>query len=110
MNITLTPTAAEEVRRIVDDQKSEKPMYLRVALHGGGCSGFKPRLDLDHQFNEENDELLEQHGIKLVVDRMSMLYLDGASIEFINEMTGRGFRVQVPNAKSTCGCGSSVSF
>ncbi len=114
MAITLTESAAAEVKRIVDEQRQQSQInervYLRVSVKGGGCSGFQHKLDLDHNFNEKTDEVMEQHGVPLVVDRKSLLYVDGAVVDFINELNRRGFSVTNPKAKTTCGCGSSFSM
>src|SRR5262245_54475898 len=115
MAITLTEKAAAEVKRIVDESKTtpdsglpaDGRVYLRVSVKGGGCSGFQHQLNLDANYNPEKDELLEVHGVPIVVDRKSLLYCDGAMVDFHNDLNRRGFSVQNPSAKSTCGCGSS---
>lgn len=113
--ITVTPRAAEEVRRIVDEQRAagvlgpDEQVYLRVSVKGGGCSGFQNKLDLDPNYNPKVDELIEQHGVGIVADRKSLLYIGGATVDFHNELNKRGFSVSNPNAKTTCGCGSSFS-
>ncbi len=113
--ISVTPRAAEEVRRIVDEQRAagvlgpEERVYLRVSVKGGGCSGFQNKLDLDPNFNAKSDELFEVNGVGVVADRKSLLYISGATVDFHNELNKRGFSVSNPNAKTTCGCGSSFS-
>lgn len=113
--ITVTPRAAEEVKRIVDEQRAagvlgpEEQVYLRVSVKGGGCSGFQNKLDLDPVYNAKNDELFEINGVGVVADRKSLLYIGGATVDFHNELNKRGFSVSNPNAKTTCGCGSSFS-
>lgn len=113
--ITVTERAAEEVRRIVDEQRAagvlapEERVYLRVSVKGGGCSGFQNKLDLDPNFNEKSDELFEVNGVGVVADRKSLLYIGGATVDFHNDLNKRGFSVSNPNAKTTCGCGSSFS-
>jgi iron-sulfur cluster assembly protein len=113
--ITLTERAALEVKRIIEEQRKEgvvgpdEKVYLRISVKGGGCSGFQNKLDLDPQFNEKTDELMEQHGVSVVSDRKSLLYVHGAVVDFHNEINRRGFSVQNPQAKTTCGCGSSFS-
>lgn len=112
--ITLTERAAQEVRTILDqnapkdDTGNPKPMYLRVGVKGGGCSGFSYSLDLTEN-KSEMDETFEQHGITVVCDPKSQLYLEGAHIDFKDEVMGRGFVFSNPNATSSCGCGSSFS-
>jgi iron-sulfur cluster insertion protein len=87
----------------------EEHVYLRVSVKGGGCSGFQNKLDLDPNYNPKVDELIEQHGVYIVADRKSLLYIGGATVDFHNELNKRGFSVSNPNAKTTCGCGSSFS-
>jgi iron-sulfur cluster insertion protein len=108
--ITLTEKAASEVRRIAADQAAETPLYLRVRVVGGGCSGFQHKLDLDETVNEKLDETFESHGVNVVIDKRSMLYLDGVTVDFHDDLNKRGFSVSNPGAKTTCGCGSSFSM
>jgi iron-sulfur cluster assembly protein len=111
--ITVTPKAADEVRRIISEQQaagtSEK-MYLRMRVVGGGCSGFQHKLDLDTQVNPKLDEVFHVHDVDVVVDKRSLLYLNGVTVDYHNDLNRRGFSVSNPQAKSTCGCGSSFSM
>ncbi|MFO0816211.1 MAG: iron-sulfur cluster assembly accessory protein [Gemmatales bacterium] len=113
--ITVTARAAEEVRRIVEEQRAagvlaaDEQVYLRVSVKGGGCSGFQNKLDLDPNYNAKSDELFEINGVGVVADRKSLLYISGATVDFHNDLNKRGFSVSNPNAKTTCGCGSSFS-
>jgi iron-sulfur cluster assembly protein len=112
--INLTEKAANEVKRIITEQQEAGSMpekvYLRLRVVGGGCSGFQHKLDLDPAVNDKLDEVFEMHGVPVVVDKRSLLYLDGAVVDFHDELTRRGFSITNPNAKSTCGCGSSFSM
>ncbi|MAE66356.1 MAG: iron-sulfur cluster insertion protein ErpA [Phycisphaeraceae bacterium] len=109
MAIELTETAASEIKTIVDQQELDKQnVRLRVGVKGGGCSGFSYLLDLTEQEND-NDESFAQHGIQIICDPKSYLYLNGTTIDFKDEVMGRGFVFNNPNATSTCGCGSSFS-
>lgn len=114
--LIVTPRAAEEVKRhIADMQASGTPeatgsLYLRVRVQGGGCSGFQNKLDLDPKFDEKTDHKFEFHGIEVVVDKRSLLYLNGAVVDFHEDLNKRGFSVTNPQAKGTCGCGSSYSM
>ena len=113
--VVVTEKAALEVRRAVADYKSgadapEGELYLRLRVQGGGCSGFQNKLDLDPTFNEKLDNLFETQGIQLVIDKRSMLYLEGATIDFIDDLNKRGFHISNPQAKGTCGCGSSYTM
>ena len=114
MAITLTEKAAGEVKRIVGEQQAAgaapEKVYLRMRVVGGGCSGFQHKLDLDPTMSEKLDEVFEFHGVPVVVDKRSLLYLDNAQVDFHDDLNRRGFSITNPNAKSTCGCGSSFSM
>lgn len=114
--VTLTEKAAREVRTIIDEQNEKakangeepKTFFLRVGVKGGGCSGFGYTLDLT-ETKGELDEVWEQHGITVVCDPKSHLYIDGTTVDFKDELMGRGFAFFNPNATGTCGCGASFS-
>lgn len=107
--VFLSETAAREIRTIIEREELEiGKIRLRVGIKGGGCSGFSYLLDLT-EAQKEHDELFEQHGIKIVCDPKSLLYLNGTTIDFRDELSGRGFIFQNPNATTSCGCGSSFS-
>ncbi|MBL8744888.1 MAG: iron-sulfur cluster insertion protein ErpA [Phycisphaerae bacterium] len=109
MPVILTETAAREIKTIIGQQELDaEKVRLRVGVKGGGCSGFSYLLDLT-EAQKETDEVFDQHGIKLVCDPKSYLYLNGTTIDFKDEIMGRGFVFQNPNASSSCGCGSSFS-
>jgi iron-sulfur cluster assembly protein len=103
--IQLTERAVEKVREILETQ-DPKPSGLRIAVVGGGCSGFSYSMAF-----ESTPGLLDKtysfDGLKVFVDQASMLYLDGASVDYIETLEGSGFKFENPNVKSTCGCGSS---
>jgi len=107
MAITLTERAAEEVRRTMDEKAVEEGSSLRVAVAGGGCSGYSYSLNFDTTFDEKADSRYEYHGVPVVVDKKSLLLLDGTTIDFLDGIDRRGFSIQNPNAVKTCGCGSS---
>ena len=106
--IALTPVAIEKVKEILD-QQNPKPTGLRVAVVGGGCSGFSYHMAFENQINESMDNVYEFDGLKVLVDQMSEMYLDGISIDYLESIEGSGFKFNNPNVKSTCGCGSSFS-
>ncbi|MEM9066288.1 MAG: iron-sulfur cluster insertion protein ErpA [Planctomycetota bacterium] len=107
--IILTETAAREIMTIVEQQELDaNAVRLRVGVKGGGCSGFSYVLDLT-ETQKDTDEVFEQHGVKVICDPKSMLYLRGTTVDFKDEIMGRGFVFQNPNATSSCGCGSSFS-
>ncbi len=108
-DIILSETAAREIRTIIQQQELDaEKVCLRVGVKGGGCSGFSYLLDLT-ETKKETDELFWQHGIRIICDPKSVLYLKGVTIDFKDEIMGRGFVFQNPNASSSCGCGSSFS-
>jgi len=107
--VLLSETAAKEIQSIIKDQELDaEKVRLRVGVKGGGCSGFSYVLDLTES-QKDSDELFEQHGIKIICDPKSLLYLNGTTIDFRDELMGRGFVFSNPNATSSCGCGSSFS-
>jgi iron-sulfur cluster assembly accessory protein len=114
--VSVTEKAASEVKRHIAamiEQKEIEPggtLYLRVRVQGGGCSGFQNKLDLDPKYDEKTDHKFEFHGIEVVVDKRSLLYLSGAVVDFHDDLNKRGFTISNPQAKSTCGCGSSYSM
>ena len=107
MAVTLTEDAAKEVQRIIDEQNENDELLLRIAVTGGGCSGFNYALGFDKQFDEKVDSKFDCHGVPVVVDRKSALFLDGTTIDWHVGVDKRGFTFQNPNATKTCGCGSS---
>ena len=114
--ISVTEKAATEVKRHIADMVERKELepgaklYLRVRVQGGGCSGFQNKLDLDAKFDEKTDHKFEFHGIEVVIDKRSMLYLNGAVVDYHTDLNKKGFTISNPQAKSTCGCGSSYSM
>lgn len=107
--VLLSEAAANEIKKIIQEQElNADAIRLRVGVKGGGCSGFSYLLDLT-EGQKDTDEVFDQHGIKIVVDPKSLLYLGGTTIDFKDEIMNRGFVFQNPNATSTCGCGSSFS-
>ncbi len=107
MPVSLTEKAAKEVQRVQEEQKFEKDMFLRIGVAGGGCSGFSYSLGFDKEFDEKADATFESHGIKVVVDKRSELYLDGTTVDWYEGLERRGFVFDNPNATKSCGCGSS---
>ncbi|MDB5290808.1 MAG: iron-sulfur cluster insertion protein [Phycisphaerales bacterium] len=110
MSITLTELAATKIKEIIKEQSlPATDTKLRVAVKGGGCSGFSYMLDLTEEPKAESDEEVESQGVKILVDMKSLLYLSGTEIDFRDEVMGSGFVFKNPNATSSCGCGSSFS-
>jgi iron-sulfur cluster assembly protein len=107
--VIISEAAAREIQSIIEQQGLDKEkVRLRVGVKGGGCSGFSYLLDLT-ETQKDSDEEFEQHGIKVIVDPKSMLYLGGVTVDFKDEIMGRGFVFNNPNATSSCGCGSSFA-
>ena len=107
MAVTLSEKAANEVKRIMDDNKFPDGTLLRVGIAAGGCSGFQYSLGWDQAWDEKVDSKFDFHGVSLVVDKKSALYLDGTVIDFYEGLEKRGFTFENPNATKSCGCGSS---
>ncbi len=110
MSITMTEAAAKELKKHKEAVQAEGEMFLRVKIVAGGCSGFEHRLTLDNTYDETKDTRLQFHGEDLVVDKKSELYLEGATLNFVDGLEQRGFHLELPMAKKTCGCGSSYQF
>ena len=106
-DLTLSETAARQIRAI--GQAEGKPLMLRVAVEGGGCSGFQYQFDLVENAQPE-DLRIERDGAAALVDDVSLAFLKGSVIDFVDELAGAEFRVRNPNAKSSCGCGVSFSI
>jgi len=103
--IQLTQTAAGKVKELVDEE-GRADIALRVAVQPGGCSGLRYAMFLDDQLSEK-DVAEEQFGVRIVVDKMSVPYLDGASIDFEDTIQKQGFTIDNPNAEGSCACGDS---
>ncbi|SUZ54370.1 uncharacterized protein METZ01_LOCUS7224 [marine metagenome] len=105
--INVTPTAATKIQALLSEE-DKKQAGLRVFVQGGGCSGFQYGLMIEEgEGDAESDRVFESNGVKLFVDPISIRYLTGAEVDFVDNLTGGGFTIKNPNAKSTCGCGSS---
>ena len=103
--VSLTPTAAAKVKELMAEEP-EDSLVLRVAIQGGGCSGFQYGLGFDSGAAEGDHELLLE-GVRVVVDPFSAPYLQGATIDYLNGLQQSGFKIDNPNAVSSCGCGHS---
>jgi iron-sulfur cluster assembly accessory protein len=106
-DITLSETAARRIRAL--SQAEGRPVMLRVAVEGGGCSGFQYQFDLV-EAPEDDDLRVERDGAAALVDAVSLALLKGSEIDFVDELAGAEFRIRNPNAKSSCGCGVSFSI
>lgn len=106
--INLTPTAVDKVKTVLEQEKESMPQGgLRIYVQGGGCSGFSYGMVLDEV--SEGDQVFEREGVKVIVDPMSMKYLENAEVDYKEDLMGGGFAIKNPNATSTCGCGHSFN-
>lgn len=109
MSVIITETASKELKRVMGDQKMPEGSVLRIGVASGGCSGFQYKLGFDEKFDETQDHVSEQHGVKLAVDKKSALLLDGTTLDFHEGLERRGFTFDNPNVVKSCGCGNSFS-
>jgi iron-sulfur cluster assembly accessory protein len=105
--IQLTETAVSKVKEILKTQEP-KPTGLRIAVVGGGCSGFSYSMAFENSPGML-DKVYDFNGLKVYIDQASMLYLDGAKVDYVETLEGSGFKFDNPNVRTTCGCGSSFS-
>lgn len=106
--LTLTAKAVEMVKQAIA-QENLTGHGIRVGVVGGGCSGFQYSMDFENQ-PRDGDQVIEQDGIKVFVDPMSSMYLQGVIIDYVQGLQGAGFKFNNPNARNTCGCGASFSY
>jgi iron-sulfur cluster insertion protein len=107
MDISITDAAIDKVKGLLLEEGNPN-LALRMFIAGGGCSGFQYGFTFDETINED-DMVVEKDGVKLIVDTMSYQYLVGASIDYVEDLSGAQFAIKNPNATTTCGCGSSFS-
>jgi iron-sulfur cluster assembly accessory protein len=103
--VNLTPAAAEKLSGIMSQKGMVDSHALRVFVKGGGCGGMQYGMTFDEA--REGDEVYEQHGLRVIVDSTSLFYIDGANIDYVDNLMGGGFHIDNPQATSSCGCGSS---
>jgi iron-sulfur cluster assembly accessory protein len=104
--LTLSDTAVEKVKSIIAERGGEGG--LRIAVVGGGCSGFQYQMSLD-KLPGSDDQIIEQDGVRVFVDNRSLLYLNGTKVDYVDGLTGSGFKFDNPNSKGSCGCGESFN-
>lgn len=107
MAVSLTEKAAERVQAFLKNRG--KGVGVRLAVKTSGCSGMAYVIEFVDELDEENDAVFEDHGVKLVVDKKSLLYLDGTEVDYGKEGLNEGFKFNNPNAKASCGCGESFT-
>jgi iron-sulfur cluster assembly protein len=104
--ISITESAAVKIRELMAEDPEDGVNVLRVAIQGGGCSGFQYALGFDRG-PQDGDNEIEMHGVKVVVDPFSAPYLTGSEIDYVDALMGAGFAINNPNVQAACGCGSS---
>lgn len=104
--VTLTESAAHKLQNVMNDKGLATSHGLRVFVQGGGCGGMQYGMMFDND-PREGDEVYEAHGLRVYVDATSLYYIDGAQIDYVDNLMGGGFHIENPNAVSSCGCGSS---
>ena len=106
-NFTLSEKAAKRIATIVSADAGKQA--LRFSVEGGGCSGFSYKFDLAEAINAD-DKVIERDGAKVLIDSMSLIYMDGSEIDFVDNLLGQSFQIHNPNAVASCGCGTSFSI
>ncbi len=106
MLVTLTETASQKVKQLMEREGRDASFGLRLKVVGGGCSGLQYQLMFDNQAGDW-DEDSEENGVRVMVDAKSAVYLAGTTVDYVDDLNGSGFKINNPNASSTCGCGQS---
>ena len=107
MNLRIPPTVTDRAFAKIEEASESK--ILRIAVKGGGCSGFQYVFSIVDQINE-NDHVFEKNQCRVIIDKTSLQFLEGAKIDYSEELIGSSFKISNPNATSSCGCGTSFSF
>lgn len=108
LQVTLSEGATSKLKELIGKHGTVEETYLRVYVTGGGCSGFRYGMALDNKLHE-GDQVLQNNGIKVVVDQNSSEFIDGSSVDYVESVAGSGFTISNPNNWSTCGCGQSFN-
>lgn len=107
--ISLTEKASSELKKTIQEVNSSEKLYVRIAIKGGGCSGFKPTLCLDENKTEKDTSYIID-DMEFVIDQHSVMFLEGTTLDFQEGLMERGFKFNIAGAKGSCGCGQSISF
>ena len=107
--ITITNIAKEKLFSLIEESGLKNNVFVRVGVESGGCSGLSYKLDFDEN-KADSDKIIEDNGVKIVIDKKSYLYLVGTTLNYSGGLNGKGFIFENPNANSTCGCGESFSL
>ncbi len=105
--ITISERAAKRISQIIAKEDANK--MLRISVSGGGCSGFQYGFDLEKS-QKDDDLMFEKNGIQVIVDTVSIQYIDGSEVDFVDDLIGASFQIRNPNATASCGCGTSFSL
>ena len=105
--LTLSSAAAQRLQAL--GHSEGKPIMLRIAVEGGGCSGFSYKFDLVED-QQDDDLVLEKDAARVLIDQLSLVYMDGSEIDFVDDLLGQSFQIRNPNAVASCGCGTSFSI
>lgn len=105
--VNITEKALEQIKTIKENENKDDQYGLRLAVTGGGCSGFSYKMEFDQQ--KEKDNVIKYGDVKVLVDPKSAIYLKGITLDYKDGLSGKGFSFDNPNAKNTCGCGESFS-
>jgi len=106
-SVTLSETAAKRISQITAAEAEKK--MLRVTVSGGGCSGFQYGFELDNM-RKDDDLVIEKFGATVLIDSVSLMYMEGSEIDFVDDLIGAAFQIKNPNATAACGCGTSFSI
>jgi iron-sulfur cluster assembly accessory protein len=107
-NVTISDAAARRIASIIGKDPAKNAM--RVSVEGGGCSGFSYKFDLVDDTPQADDLVFEKGNAKVLIDQLSLVYMDGSEIDFIDNLMGQSFQIRNPNAVASCGCGTSFSI
>ncbi|MFD2677957.1 iron-sulfur cluster insertion protein ErpA [Camelimonas lactis] len=106
-NVTVTERAARRIRQVLAGEP--EGAMLRISVNGGGCSGFQYAFDIDRE-RADDDIVIERDGAGVLVDPVSLEYMQGSVIDFVDDLMGQAFRIENPNATASCGCGTSFAL
>jgi iron-sulfur cluster insertion protein len=107
--IILSTKAIHQLQQLMQQDKHPETLMLRIIVEGGGCAGFQYNFKLDHK-SQKDDHIFEQDGTRIVVDDLSLEFVKGSEVDFIEQLIGTSFVIRNPNASSACGCGNSFSI
>lgn len=107
VNVTMTESAAKRIAKIIASEADKNA--LRISVEGGGCSGFSYKFDLTGD-RQDDDIVIERDNARVLIDQMSLIYMEGSEIDFVDNLLGQSFQIKNPNAVASCGCGTSFAI